>query len=289
MLQALLLAAATFEVRPASLPRTETRVVRSARVSEGYVLQIYLPPDHGKDGAGPFPVLYLLDGDRSFGMAVDIVGWLIWAEEIQPVIVCAIGYDDQGGRWWATRARDYTPCKDPRNNFGSWPQAGGADAFAAFLQQELFPLMASTYRVRKDERALAGLSLGGLFGAHALLTRPGMFQAYLLSGAPVIWGERYLFARLAEAVKGRRDLRARVYAAIGEGEPPALTGPWAEFRRTLEATPPNGLDWKAEVLPGESHVSAWPVALTRGLKVLFPPAPAPKAPEAGSTASGPAK
>lgn len=165
--------APTAEVRVASLPQTERRAIHSTKVDQTYVLQIYLPPGHEKEGAGPFPVVYLLDGGRSFGMAVDVVGWLIWSKEIQPVIVCAIGYGDQGAEWWSKRARDYTACKDPRNNFGSWPQAGGADAFAAFMQQELFPLMASAYKVRTEERGLAGLSLGALFGAHALLSRPG--------------------------------------------------------------------------------------------------------------------
>jgi predicted alpha/beta superfamily hydrolase len=253
-------------------------MIRSTRVDETYVLQIYLPPGYERVGAGPFPVLYLLDGDRSFGMAVDVVGWLIWAREIRPVLVCAIGYGDQGARWWASRARDYTPCKDPENNFGSWPQAGGADAFAAFLEQEVFPLMASAYRIGKEERALAGLSFGALFGAHALLTRPGFFQAYLLSGTPVVWGERYLFTRLAEVTRERRDLGAKVYAAIGERESAEIAGPWKEFCRILDAAPPRGLEWKTEVLPGESHISAWPVAFTRGLKVLFPPSPAAKTP-----------
>jgi predicted alpha/beta superfamily hydrolase len=263
----------TAEVQPVTFPRTERRVIRSTKVGETYVLQIYLPPDYEKADAGPFPVLYLLDGDRSFGMAVDVVGWLLWAEEIRPVVVCAIGYGDQGSRWWASRARDYTPCKDPSSRFGNWPQAGGADAFAAFLDHELFPLMASTYKVRREERALAGLSFGALFGAHALLTRPGMFQAYLLSGVPVLWGERYLFARLGEATRERRNLGARVYAALGEREPAAVAGPWKEFCRILEAAPPKGLEWKTEILPGESHISAWPVAFTRGLRVLFPPPP----------------
>lgn len=265
----------TTAAQAAALPRTERRVVRSTKADETYVLQIYLPPGY-EEGAASFPVLYLLDGDRSFGMAVDVVGWLVWAREIRPVVVCAIGYGDQGARWWSNRARDYTPCKDPQNHFGRWPQAGGADAFAAFLEQELFPLMAAAYKVRREDRALAGLSLGALFGAYGLLTRPGMFQAYLLSGTPVIWGDRCLFGRLAETVKDRRDLRARVYAAMGEGEPATLAGPWKEFRSILEAAPPRGLEWTAETLPGESHISAWPVAFTRGLKVLFPPPPEAK-------------
>ncbi len=128
----------TAEVQAVQLPRTEQRVIRSTRVDETYLLQIYLPPGYENAATGPFPVLYLLDGDRSFGMAVDVVGWLIWAGEI----------------------------------------------------------------------------------------------------------------------------------------------PWKEFRSILEASLPKGLEWTAETLPGESHISAWPVAFTRGLKVLFPPTTVAQAPRA---------
>lgn len=61
----------------ATLLSTEVRKLKSSYIDQEYIIQVYLPPAY-RDTSKSFPVLYLLDSDKSFGMAVDIVGWLIW-------------------------------------------------------------------------------------------------------------------------------------------------------------------------------------------------------------------
>ena len=38
-----------------------------------------------------YPVLYVLDGDKSFGLAADTADWLAWAKEALEIIIVGIG------------------------------------------------------------------------------------------------------------------------------------------------------------------------------------------------------
>jgi predicted alpha/beta superfamily hydrolase len=62
----------------------------------------------------------------------------------------------------------------------------GAHDYLAFVERELIPYIEARYRADPQRRALGGHSLGGLFGAYALLTKPELFQHYILS-SPSLW------------------------------------------------------------------------------------------------------
>ena len=162
-----------------TLPSTELRTLKSRFVDQEYKLQIFLPPGYA-DASKSFPVLYLLDGDKSFGMARDIVDWLIFRREIPQIIIVGIAYDEGSKAWWDKRSRDYTPWKDRMKIWGEWPLAGGADNFKKFMQEELVPFIDSNYRTVKNDRTIAGLSFGGLFAAYVLFEEPSLFQRYIL-------------------------------------------------------------------------------------------------------------
>jgi predicted alpha/beta superfamily hydrolase len=250
------------------LERTQNHIFKAKNVDQEYQIQVYLPPGYA-DRTKTFPVLYVLDADKSFGMSVNIMEWLSWAREIPDMIAVGIAYGGSTQNWWDKRSRDYTPWKDSQKTWGEWPLAGGAGNFLKFLQEELIPWVESNYRTAGNDRGLAGLSLGGLFGAYVIFVEPRLFSKYLLSGAALIWDNRHIFKIEEEFAEGHGSLAAKVYAAVGEFDDQRIIGPYQDFLTLLKRRNYEGLEIKGEVIPGETHISSWPASLTRGLKYLY--------------------
>lgn len=257
--------AATQNVR---IERTKEHAFKAKSVDQQYKIQVYLPPGY-EDAAKQFPVLYLLDADKSFGMAKDIVEWLVWAREIPEIIVIGIAYGEGTKAWWDKRSRDYTPWKDSKKVWGEWPLAGGAGNFLKFLKEEVIPWVDSNYRTDRNDRTLAGLSIGGLFAAYTLSAEPRLFSKYLLSGAALIWDDRHIFKIEEEFSKADDSLPGRLYSAVGEFDGKMIIRPWEDFRALITKRNYCGLATKFEVIPGETHISSWPASFTRGIKYLY--------------------
>ncbi|MEL7004607.1 MAG: alpha/beta hydrolase-fold protein [Bacteroidota bacterium] len=148
----------------------------------GYDLQyrVYLPPGYGK--LENLPVLYLTDGQWyiSDGELDDLLQKMINKKEIKPVIAVFLDSRDP-----------HKPRNNRRNNqFLCNPK------FVSFFERELIPLIDANYKTSatRDDRAIMGLSFGGLnaayFGLKANKTI-GMFglQSPALHPCPDIYKE----------------------------------------------------------------------------------------------------
>ncbi|MBQ7162773.1 MAG: esterase [Bacteroidales bacterium] len=139
---------------------------------------VYTPPTYYSDKAKVrYPVLYLQHGwgeDETAwmtqGHANLIMDNLIAEGKIQPfIIVCTYGMTNEGFR----------PGRPGGNRFG------GVEAFQKVLCDELVPYVDAHFRTlaNKDNRAMAGLSMGGMETHSITMARPEMFGYYgLLSG-----------------------------------------------------------------------------------------------------------
>jgi predicted alpha/beta superfamily hydrolase len=251
------------------LENTELHRLRSRFVDQEYQLQIYLPPTYS-DPSKSFPVVYLLDAERSFGMAKDILEWLNWFQEVPELIIVGIAYGEGTTQWWQKRSRDYTPSKDSTRIWGEWPLAGGGEAFLQFIAQELSPFLDATFRTQADDRAVVGLSFGALFAAYVLLTRPELFNRYIMISPALLWDDRAMFTYEEAFSRSHDTLHASVYSAIGElDDREKLIVPWQEFFVILESRNLQGLRLTKEIVAGETHISVYPAAFTRGLKDVF--------------------
>lgn len=269
---ALLLSTAAVQAaaqEPLILPRSFTHVVESRAVGDRFHVLVTLPEGYAEDEAG-YPVLYVLDAEKSFGLASDVVDWLTWAREIPPVIVVGISYGLDPVEWWQKRSRDLTPTLDSLGPYGRWPHSGGADAFRVALRAEVMPLVEERYRT-SGERALAGLSFGGLFGAYDLLQGQPLFDRYLLVSPALAWDDELVLELERAHADAGRALGGRVYTAVGSEDRPNILEPWERLDIRLRARGEGTFAYRSEVLAGESHVSALPAALARGLKWLFVP------------------
>ncbi|GHA85223.1 hypothetical protein GCM10007067_23970 [Lysobacter bugurensis] len=186
----------------------------------------------------------------------------------------------------ASRSRDYTPSNpllDPSQHRGKRYTAelyGEADAYRDFIEQRVFPMVARHYRADMTRKVFAGHSLGGLFGGHVLLTRPSMFEHYILS-SPSLWfhGHRIRATEQAYA-DAHADLPANVRLYIGMYETPGdtarhyrtagMVGDVHEFERRLRARRYPGLRIDSEVVEHEDHLTVFPDSISRGLQWALP-------------------
>ena len=138
--------AETVEIKGMQLVgQSEQFELRSDKIGEDFLIQVGLPASYGSADKR-YPVVYLLDGNTSFGAATDIARRLVH-DLIEPgipeVIVVGIGYV-KAEQMMGLRTRDLTPK-------GSVPQSyhemtdhlfpfkqtsGGADDFLAFIEKD---------------------------------------------------------------------------------------------------------------------------------------------------------
>jgi predicted alpha/beta superfamily hydrolase len=247
---------------------TQTHTVVSELVGDEYIVDVHTPTSYTQSSR-PYPVLYVLDGDKSSGMAKDIVDWLSFRREIPELVVVAISHGGSMSDWWQKRSRDFTPSTDRGGVWGEWPLAGGGEVFKEFLRDELFPFVEERYRVEDDDRAIAGISFGGLFAMYTLFTAPDMFQRYIAAGPALIWDNEHMWEYERAFAETHDSLQAIVFTTVGDLDETQIIDPWQRFNTTVLSRRYEGLAWKTHDFEGETHVSVWPAALSRGLREVY--------------------
>jgi len=289
--------AAPSHARPASAPAAFMADVRSflatsLQTGRVYQISVALPDGYSRRHA-PYPVLYALDANAEFGTVVETARLLAFGGEIPGVVVVGIGYPKPGQGFRAAnvgRTLDLTPTSDPEwirtSAKDSMPQpvpvpdrSGGGPRFLRFLETRLVPLIERRYNVSHDDRALAGHSFGGLFAAYALLQGDGAFRRFLI-GSPSLWWDHQAMLGMEEAYAASgRALNARVFLSSGAledgtgGHP--MTSDFKAFVDRLKARNYRGLEFGTHVFEGEDHGSVLGATVSRGLRFIYAPAPAP--------------
>jgi len=278
---------------PVTIPHTSVHPVASKHV--GRDLQVWIAePVAGFRPLpeGPKKVLYVLDADLFFGTAVETSRLMHQLYgELPPIVVVGIAYGEEPGVQGQLRTRDLTPSADPGFDrmAASFPgfepllpdgeRMGGADRFLAFLLEEVRPLVAEHSDVDPGGVGIFGSSLGGLFAAYALLTAPAAFSRYLIASPGLWWNGAEVLALAEEGHRlGDAAPDTRIYLAAGSREEDPSVPMLAAYRlvsntvelgRRLTAREQPGLQVTVDVLEGETHTSAVPVSLARGLRALF--------------------
>lgn len=175
------------------------------------------------------PILYVVDGDMLFGLAAETARAVSSVAGFPAHYVVGIGYDADYAEFLKRRTADLTPPigADALASLGGIGAAiggaagGGAGAFLAFLVDTLRPAIAQRYpQTAGGSHILFGHSLGGLFAAHALLTRPDSFTAFIISSPSLWWND---FAILAALPAFKDSLAAlpdqpRIFVDVGARE-----------------------------------------------------------------------
>lgn len=254
---------------------SEVRTLPSAILGRSYDLFIRLPPGyHAPENADRvYPVLYLNDGNYCFLTAAGVTIAPMNHGGYAHAILVGLSYA-HGETGVASRGRDLTPTRNPA--FTAY-ETGGAREYLTYFRDEIIPFIETEYRADPSHRILSGQSFGGLFGTYALLNEPGLFHDYLLT-SPSLWFHNELLFRMeVEFAETHTTLPARVFFATGETETPAINGKQNDmvgqqtrFAEQLRSRNYEGLVVRDEIVPGGTHLTTFPIGLTRGLIWFLP-------------------
>lgn len=276
-----------------TLAGTKSWSLQSRIIDQEFVIDI-VPPFIPTPTGQPYPVVYVLDGNGTFGIAAQTARLLQLARALPSLVLVGVGYrlDPRAnaiGRMFGLRTRDFAPTVDEayvaQGRAAPAPfthphdlQPGQADKFLAFLNEELKPFIASQYTTDPQDQALVGISLGGLLVLHALFTSPMSFKRYL-AGSPSIWWDRAVLFREEEALAKRiQELPARLFLSAGaleEQDAPAYLPVSNVQRLAGQLLDRNfqGFQVTCHIFPDETHASVLPATISRGLRWPNQPTP----------------
>jgi predicted alpha/beta superfamily hydrolase len=276
------------EAAPVPIPGT-TRQDLTSRGGQPFRLFLHIPA--GEPPPGGWPMITVLDANAVMGLVVDTLRVLALLPRESGVrsaaVVAGIGYRTEEPYDLARRSFDLTPPPGrdiPAAEGRPGARTGGADELLDFIEEVVKPLAAQSAPIDASRHALLGHSFGGLFALHALFTRPGAFRDHV-AGSPSIWWENSAILGAAERfiVRADRPSPLRLLMTVGEYE--QSLAPWhdpawrprMEMMRMVDQArsladklrPLPGLEVGFKALPGEGHMSAFPIAVQRGLRFIL--------------------
>jgi len=175
------------------------------------------------------PVVYLIDGNLHFGIAVDTMRIQACWPDTRDAVIVGVGYPtDSVADALALRMDDLTtPLREPMAStpwFRKMPPPphgyGKMDDYLRMLDEEIKPRVAEIVNVDTSDQTLMGHSLGGLTTLHALFRRTASFQ-HFVAIAPSIWfNHREILDHEAGFVARVRggEVSARALISVGELE-----------------------------------------------------------------------
>jgi predicted alpha/beta superfamily hydrolase len=190
-----------------------------------YRLMISIPG--GPAPTNGYPVVYLIDGNLHFGIAVDTMRIQACWPDTRDAVIVGIGYQtDRLADALSLRMDDLTtPLREPMAStpwYRKMPPPpngyGKVDDYLRMLDEEVKPRVAEVVSVDAGDQTLMGHSLGGLTTLHALFRRTASFQ-HFVAIAPSIWfNDREVLEHEAGFVERVRSGEATARALISVGE-----------------------------------------------------------------------
>jgi predicted alpha/beta superfamily hydrolase len=230
-----------------SIYNTQVKKIQSISVEDDFYIYISLPKSYEATNKH-YPVLYILDGDMAYGMAASIARYLQFGGNIPELIIVGIGYGTLRKVEGNMRQRDYSPT----------------------VTDELFPHIDSTYRTDKNDKAVFGYSMAGLFGLYTLFNKPGTFNRYIIGSPYLLWDNAEIFNEEEGAAIKFTEINARVFISVGSEESTEkYFDPVDELVTLLESREYEGLILETKVFDGGTHLMCPPEALTYGLVSVY--------------------
>lgn len=238
-------------------------------------VRIHLPAGYDESD-GPYPVMYLHDGQNAFdaGSSADRVMWGAdaaadeLAAEGLPTIIVAIDHGPD-------RAAEYSPWLEPRFSAG-----GDGAAYVEFVRSRIKALVEADLPVRRDPDGVAtgGSSLGALIALFSVLKHPDEFGFCAALSPAIWWGS----AAIVDVARERDRSGLRCYLDLGTRESPDA----ARMRIGLESVERMGAVLREQnadtvlVLDSDAphHESAWRRRFPAALAWFLDPARRPMNP-----------
>lgn len=203
------------------LRNTQVVEIKDNTQDRTYRLSIQTPYGYaaGVEKGLTYPAMYITDMAYSFPI---IEGWMdpaTWGNTVKRHVLVGISWEVNSSSR-DSRTYDYTPIVDEEWKYAT----GGADGHLRFIREEVFRYIEGNYSTDSKNRTFVGSSLGGLFGAYALLTQPDLFSNYILISPSLWYDDGYMF-RLEASDKIVQPKRpTKVFISAGELETPEDAG-----------------------------------------------------------------
>ena len=252
----------------AALKDTRYAEINSKEVDRSFHIHVRLPDDYDET-KGPYPTVYLLDGDITFPM-IAAYHYLLQFDEpdIPEAIIVGIAYGTYDPKEGNYRATDYsTPPlpKEYRGGVDKGRNQGGAAAFQRFLKFELIPHIEKNYRAASNRRILMGQSRGGHFVLFNAYDDPELFWGRIASNPPLTPNREFFFA--GENLPSRTS--TSLFFASAEND-------WPKLRKdALDwfALWPDGVEppWRLEArtMPDSTHAAGFVNVYRDAMRWLF--------------------
>ncbi|MEL6537539.1 MAG: alpha/beta hydrolase-fold protein [Bacteroidota bacterium] len=253
---------------PFELPRTEVVPITDTQHSRQYELYIKLPAGYTENQDRQYPVLYytdaiwhieMLNGTMEYLIEDAILVGISWQKDADEALV-----QERGAH--VSRFRDYSvvPSSNPERQ--AKYQFGKASEHLDFIADEVIQYVDAHYRTDSEVRAYFGYSLGGVFGAYALLAQPDIFTHYIL-GSPALQGDIPYFTELeANTRTNQEDWNAHVFITYGSLE--EELGQHADaYISLLHARDDERISLITKVIEG-THQTAFPLTTVQGVTWL---------------------
>ena len=252
--------------------------IKSSVLGEERIILVRTPVGYETNNVR-YPVLYMTDGDAHMIHTASTIEFLTQNGRISDLIVVGVTNTD--------RTRDLTPVKSTNktpNGELQFPTSGGADNFLKFFETELIPEIEKDYRVQ-PYRIFAGHSLGGLFAIHAMMTKPGLFDAYIAVSPSLQWENNEALKRVETFLKNQKEMKVTLFTSIGN-EPGAIGECFDSFKEALAKSNIKDFDWQAERMADEDHGSVVLRSHYFGLRKVFEGWQVPSDPKSGAISGG---
>ncbi|HUM47842.1 MAG TPA: alpha/beta hydrolase-fold protein [Chitinophagales bacterium] len=242
-------------------------------VKDSFSVFIRLPKDYMmKKERQTFPVIYSLDANAYF----DILSSTMEELKLNKAILVGIGYKNFL-QMDSLRNRDYTfPSALAEDSFSI---SGGGNKFLAFIQQELIPLIDSTYRSDPSNRTIMGHSLGGYFTLYALeesiKENKMLFKNYVAASPSLGYHNQYLLNQFENQNNHNDATGCNVFLTFGGREDAEDAGKrttgiddFNSLVKVLSEKRFDNIQLKSEVYPAFGHMETAIPTFTSALKKI---------------------
>ncbi|MBD2770482.1 alpha/beta hydrolase [Hymenobacter sp. BT664] len=245
--------------------------LQSVELAEKRTLNIYLPEGYSPKDTTKYPVVYLLDGSANEDF-IHVVGLyqfnnFPWINRVPKSIIVGIANTD--------RKRDFTYPSTIATEQRRYPTAGKSERFIAFMEKELQPYIEHKYKANQS-KTLIGQSLAGLLATEILLTKPTLFNKYIIISPSLWWDDASLLKGQPELLQEGFKARTDIYLGVGkEGLGPSDIPHVMEVDANLLAekirsTKSKSVRFYFDYLPTEDHATITHQAIFNALRLLNP-------------------
>lgn len=258
------------------IPRSLIVPIKDTGTGRFYELFIKMPNNYSKDKV--YPVVYMTDGMYVFQTVSGATRFPINFGRMENAMLVGISWEKKFPAG-LSRQRDYTPTTDR-----TWKDpTGQAKQHLDFIRNDVIKYVEATYSVDPNHRTYVGNSLGGLFGAYVLFTKPDTFKNYIL-GSPSFWFDNeVIFSLEKDFFETSQKLNANVYIAVGEYETPEFSDirhnmveQATRFHTQINSRGYLGMKTKFDIIPSANHSIAFPTSAIHGLWWLLSKRPTSK-------------